>query len=103
VHALFDINGRETNSQVGVPILSDRKKKRGSTKKQRDGPKTIKTEKAWLDYILFLLMIAMAVIKSKYKTLARTNKVVWLPFYRRYRIKAYIKPITYSKKTGMEI
>ena len=48
-------------------------------------------------------MIAMAVIKSKYKTLARTNKVVWLPFYRRYRIKAYIKPITYSKKTGMEI
>ena len=75
----------------------------GPPRNRGTGQKTMKTEQVWLGYILFLLMIAMAVIKSKYKTLALTNKVVWLPFYRRYRIKAYIKPITYSKKTGTEI
>ena len=37
--------------------------------------------------------------KSKCKTLAPTNKVILLPFNRRYRIKAYVKPTTYSKKT----
>jgi hypothetical protein len=40
----------------------------------------MKTEQSWLGYTLFLLMIAMAVIKSKHKTLARTYKVVLLPF-----------------------
>ena len=48
-------------------------------------------------------MMAMAVIKSKHKKLAPANKVVWLPFYRRYRIKAYIKPTADSKKTETEI
>jgi hypothetical protein len=31
------------------------------------------------------------------------NKVILLPFNRRYRIKAYIKPTTYSKKRETEI
>jgi len=43
----------------------------------------MKTEQAWLGYTLFLPMMEMAVIKSKHKTLAPTNKVVWLQFYRR--------------------
>jgi hypothetical protein len=67
---LFDINGRETNSQVCILILPDRKKKCRSTKKET-GQKTIKTHQAWLGYSLFLLMMAKAVIKSKHKTLAR--------------------------------
>jgi hypothetical protein len=72
---------------------------------RRTGQKTMKAEQAWLGYTLFLLMTVtvMAAIKSKYKTLARMNKLVLLPFYPRYRMKAYIKPTTYSKETETEI
>jgi hypothetical protein len=38
----------------------------GPPRNRRTGQKTVKTEKAWLGYTLFLLMMAMEVIKSKY-------------------------------------
>jgi hypothetical protein len=52
-------------------------------------------------------MMAMVVTKSKHTTLARTNKVeyklILLPFYRKYRIKVYIKLTANSKETVTEI
>jgi hypothetical protein len=38
----------------------------GQPRNRRTGQKTVKTEQAWLSYTLFLLMMAMAVIKNKY-------------------------------------